>query len=295
MSSSTRPRKMRVKGVEVAVTVDRPVAERIKSMPPYSWLVPGNQAHPLKNGAPEINGTELNAIDWYHTIDLPGGVVTPGFVDHRNQVPLYGLPESLEGKRCLDVATFDGFWAFEMEKRGAAEVVGIDVHSLADCDFPENWRQEYLKARPNEIKGAGFAYAKRALGSNVQRKVMSVYELSPERIGTFDFVFMSDLLLHLRDPLRALERVWTVTSGDAIIADTYDKELEANGPENSMRVLLGLDDYSGCFWWNFTSSSLEVLLRVARFTDVQKVAQLDLDTKRGVVVPKVVFKARGGR
>ncbi len=292
---TTRPRRVRLKGVEVALTVDRPVAERIKSMPPYRWLGPGKAARPLTDGEPDINGTGMDAIDWYHTIDLPGGVVTPGFVDHRAQVDLYGLPESLAGKRCLDVATFDGFWAFEMEKRGAAEVIGIDVHSLADCDVPENWREEYLKARPNEIKGAGFAYAKRALGSKVRRHVLSVYELSPERIGTFDFVFMSDLLLHLRDPLRALERLWTVTRGEAIIADTYDKELEATAPLNSMRVLLGMDDYSGCFWWNFTPGAIEVLLRVARFTDVEKVAQLDLDTRLGVVVPKVVFRAKGGR
>ena len=292
---TTRPRTMRFKGVELALTVDRPVAERLKTIPPYRWLGQRSAPRPLTNGEPEINGAGIDSIDWYHTIDLPGGIVTDGFVDHRAQVDLYGLPQSLAGKRCLDVATFDGFWAFEMEKRGAAEVIGIDVHSLADCDAPENWREEYLSSRPNEVKGAGFAYAKRALGSQVQRKVLSVYELSPERVGTFDFVFMSDLLLHLRDPLRALERLWTVTRGEAIIADTYDKDLEATAPENSMRVLLGMDDYSGCFWWNFTPSALEVMLRVARFTDVTKVAQLDLDTKLGVVVPKVVFKARGGR
>ena len=46
--------------------------------------------------------------------------------DLRPFVDRYGLPESLEGMRCLDVGTWDGFWAFEMERRGG-EVVGIDL------------------------------------------------------------------------------------------------------------------------------------------------------------------------
>lgn len=291
----TQPRTLRLGGLELSMAVERSLAERIRGSGPYRWLRRTPPTHPFAGGQPVLNGETLEDIDWYHTIDLGNGVVTPGFVDHREQVALYGLPDSLVGKRCLDVATFDGFWALEMEKRGAAEVIGIDVYSLSDCDFPNNFRAEYLNARPNEIKGRGFAYAKRALNSRIQRRVLSVYELSPDVIGTFDFVFMSDLMLHLREPLRALEAVWSVSRGDVIIADAYDKELEATGLENSLRFLVGLDDYSGCFWWNFTSSALQTMIQVARFQDVEKVAQFDLKTKIDVDVPKVVFKARGGR
>ena len=45
-------------------------------------------------------------------------------------------PQSLRGKRCLDVGTYDGFWAFEMERRGAAEVVAVDVLDHARWDWP---------------------------------------------------------------------------------------------------------------------------------------------------------------
>ncbi|HLH73620.1 MAG TPA: hypothetical protein VKX96_10080 [Chloroflexota bacterium] len=291
---TTRPRKLRLGGLELSVTLERTLAERVRGSLPYRLLHGSPPTYPVRNGEPVLNGTKLSDIDWYHTIDLGNGIVTPGFVDHRDQVKLYGLPDSLAGKRCLDVATFDGFWAFELEKRGAAEVIGIDVYSLSDCDCPLNWRSEYLGSRANDLKGFGFAYAKRVLNSKVQRKVLSVYDLSPEKIGTFDFVFMSDLLLHLREPLRALEALWTVTRGEAIIAETYDRQLESSGAVNSMRFLLGLDDYSGCFWWGFTTTVLEVMLQVARFQDVQKIAQFDMKIKKGVDVPKVVFKARGG-
>jgi tRNA (mo5U34)-methyltransferase len=285
---------MRLGGLELSVAMEISMAERLKGRAPLSWFRNGHAPTGFRGGEPALNGKKREDIDWYHTIDLGGGVVTPGFVDHRDQLDLYGLPKSLAGKRCLDVATFDGFWAFEMEKRGAAEVVGIDIFSLADADHPTNWHGDYYRYRAGEIKGYGFAYAKRALGSRVQRKVLSVYELAPDRVGMFDFVFMSDLLLHLRDPLKALEAVYTVTRGQAIIADAIDRDLEQSGIENSMRLLLGLDDYSGCFWWNFTSSALEVLLQVARFQDVQNVSEFVLTTKDGKDVPKVVFKARGG-
>ena len=39
--------------------------------------------------------------------------------DLRDYVDHYGLPERMDGMRALDVGTWDGFWAFEMERRGA--------------------------------------------------------------------------------------------------------------------------------------------------------------------------------
>src|SRR5438067_4479740 len=62
---------------------------------------------------------EVADIAWYHTIELPGGVITPGEYDTRVAARKVGLPADLDGNRCLDVGTHDGFWAFEMERRGA--------------------------------------------------------------------------------------------------------------------------------------------------------------------------------
>jgi 2-polyprenyl-3-methyl-5-hydroxy-6-metoxy-1,4-benzoquinol methylase len=70
---------------------------------------------------------EVARARWYHGMELPGGIVTPGDYDLPDTARRIPLPASLAGKRCLDVGTRDGFWAFEMERRGAAEVVGIDV------------------------------------------------------------------------------------------------------------------------------------------------------------------------
>lgn len=72
--------------------------------------------------------------NWYHTIDLGDGLVSKGMFDHRPVMHRYGFP-SLVGKTCLDVATANGLFAFEMERRGAARVVAMDAPSLSDLDL----------------------------------------------------------------------------------------------------------------------------------------------------------------
>ena len=52
---------------------------------------------------------QVDSYSWYHTFALPGGVVTPGLFDHRNIVDRLLLPERLDGLRCLDAASADGF------------------------------------------------------------------------------------------------------------------------------------------------------------------------------------------
>ena len=49
--------------------------------------------------------------EWYHSIELAPGEVTPGCFDTRAVAGKVPLPANLAGKRCLDVGTRDGFWA----------------------------------------------------------------------------------------------------------------------------------------------------------------------------------------
>ena len=157
---------------------------------------------------------------WYHTLELPGGVVTPGRWDTRQLLGKLPFPADLTGARALDIGTWDGFWAFEMERRGAAEVVAIDVDDVRRWDWPlpaPAGGVESLLARKS--KNAGFAVAHRALGSAVERRDLSVYELDPARAGSFDFAFLGSLLLHLRDPVGALQAVRSVVRGTLLVCD----------------------------------------------------------------------------
>jgi SAM-dependent methyltransferase len=143
---------------------------------------------------------------WYHTIDLPGGP-TAGAVDLRAVAPKV-LPASLAGRRALDIGTFDGFWAFELEKRGAAEVIGTDLDRFDEAHWPRQNVPALAAEAGDRGPGERFGLARQALGSQVRRVVTSVEDLTPDKLGgPVDYAVMGDLLLHLRDPVRGLERV----------------------------------------------------------------------------------------
>lgn len=232
---------------------------------------------------------KISGYDWYHTIQLPHGVATPGYVDHREQLPFYNLPKDMTGMRVLDVATFDGFWAFEFERRGA-EVVGIDLASTADLDTPRNWRDVADEKGVKLIKGEGFRIASEILGSKARREVCSVYDVSPERLGTFDMIFCSDLLIHLRDPLHAMESIWTAVKpgGFAIFADVYHPDLEAFKDSALVEFCqAGQTDV----WWRPSTTCYRLWLHLARFSRVEEQSRFVLESNFRSEIPKVVFHA----
>jgi tRNA (mo5U34)-methyltransferase len=211
--------------------------------------------------------------DWYHTIELAPGVTTPGIVDVRPVVGRVPMPASLAGKRCLDVGTWDGFWAFEMERRGAAEVHAVDVPDPYRWDWPARARirESYDGGKDNleQIKqaGNGFPIAREALGSNVERHELTVYEIAPEALGAFDFVFVGSLLLHLRDPVGALERIRTVATGEVVINDCIEYVLSRLLPRTPMARL---DAEDRVWWWQPNAAALASMIEQAGFEILER-------------------------
>jgi tRNA (mo5U34)-methyltransferase len=200
-------------------------------------------------------------VDWYHTIELPG-TVTPGRYDLRPVARRLPLAESLRGLRCLDVGTADGFWAFEFERRGAAEVVAIDTD-------PEHLDWPVVRGRDTETATRGaldrrraFAAAHRSLRSSVEHRLLTVYELSPDQIGEFDLVFVGSLLLHLRDPLRALAAIRTVTRGRLLVNDAISPTLTVLRPRTPAVEFHGLGDFR---WWLPNAKGLARLVEASGF------------------------------
>lgn len=145
----------------------------------------------------DITFAEAAAIDkrvnampyWYHRIEMPGGLVTPGWA------PLdpaaYRIPDNLAGKRVLDIGAWDGYWSFEALRRGASEVIAIDDFSdfLSDLDAGD---------RPGWDT---FELCRELLGydeRSCRHHDMSLYDLTPEQFGRFDVVFCFGVLYHLR-------------------------------------------------------------------------------------------------
>ena len=208
---------------------------------------------------------EVAALRWYHTIDLGGGVVTPGLYDTPREARQLPLPESLAGRRCLDIGTADGFWAFEMERRSAAEVVALDIDDPADYDWPAQAddveRERFRTDHPNHR--AAFELAHRTLGSGVRRVDMRVYDLSPGELGEFDFIFMGSLLLHLRDPVGALTAVKTVLHGELLSADSISPLLTLMHPRDPVARL---EAPGWPLWWVMNVAAYRRLFEAAGYT-----------------------------
>ena len=206
-------------------------------------------------------------VQWYHTLELAPGVVTPGWFDLRPLAPKLPWP-ALSGLRCLDVGTFDGFWAFEMERRGAAEVVAVDLLDPARWDWPFGSAPDTVEhIGERKRAGIGFEVAAERLGSSVVRKDMSVYDLDPDVIGTFDFVYVGSLLLHLRDPVRALESVRGICRGSVLLVDAIDLTLSARHPR---RPVASLDGLGRPWWWKPNVAGLVRMVEAAGFTLLQR-------------------------
>lgn len=211
---------------------------------------------------------------WYHTLELGEGVVTPGMFDHRSTVDRYLLPADLSGMRCLDVGTMDGFWAFEMERRGAAEVVALDIEDPEKLDWPASLRQVTEKSL-DETKGERFETAAGALGSKVKRVLRSVYEIDTD-LGQFDFIFSGDLLVHLKDPVTALERIRSVCRASAVIC-TPIKRFRMY-PRRAIAEIDGIDEFQ---WWVMSQAGLTRMMRAAGFARVEEGRPFNLPATSG--------------
>ncbi len=238
---------------------------------------------------------EVGAIEWYHTLELAPGVVTPGWFDTRPTVAEVPFAPTLEGSRCLDVATFNGFWAFEMERRGADEVIAIDVLDPSRWDWPAGADEEVIATMATrQAGGRGFDIAKRELGSSVERLERSVYELDPDDVGSFDLVYLGSLLIHLRDPIRALERVRSVCRGTLIVVDGIDPLLSAALPRLAVATI---DGEGRPWWWYPNTAALARWLRIAGFDVVEGPRRIYIqrggEQPRPGLDPRLLFSREG--
>jgi tRNA (mo5U34)-methyltransferase len=218
---------------------------------------------------------EVARYPWYHTLELADGVVTPGMFDHRGHEDRHGLPRDLTGQRCLDVGTMDGFWAFTMERRGAAEVVAVDVDDPEELDWPRSLRDRIVKTI-DETKTDRFELARESQGSSIKRLLRSVYRLDPAEIGHFDFVFCGDMLVHLRDPATAVERMREVCRGTTVITNPVKEHFPY-----SRRPLAQFDGIDEFEWWLPNRAALERLLRAAGFSRVETGPVFELPAQAG--------------
>jgi len=198
----------------------------------------------------------VHAIQWWHTIDLGRGLVTPGADPTAARLTIIQMPETLTNKTVLDVGAWDGFFSFEAERRGARRVLATDSF----CWGRGGWGNK-----------AGFELARRILGSRVDDKDIDPLDLSPDTVGEFDVVLFLGVLYHMKHPLLALERVASVTREQLILQTQVDLL-------GVTRPAIAFYEGSECNndptnWCGPNPAAVCAMLRTVGFTDIRIVHQ----------------------
>jgi tRNA (mo5U34)-methyltransferase len=132
--------------------------------------------------------------------------------------------------------------------------------------------------------GQGFEIAHEALGSRVERLEMNVYDLNPVSVGEFDFVYLGSLLIHLRDPVRALERVRSVCRGRLLVVDNVNLGLTLAHPR---RPVAALDGVGRPWWWKMNLPGLVRAVEAGGFRLVQPAKRFWMPPGPGQKRPRV--------
>lgn len=185
---------------------------------------------------------------WWHSIDLGDQVITPGKIKPQvHQLLSSAIPQDLSGKTVLDIGTWDGYYAFECEKRGG-QVLAIDNNLY-------------------QGQHRGFQTAKEINGSDVEFREMDVYDLlSLDR--KFDIVLLFGLIYHLKYPLKALETVAKVTN-ELLILETHFVRTFTRHPMMRFYPTNELNN-DPSNWWGPNLPCIDKLLLTAGFKKIEK-------------------------
>jgi hypothetical protein len=166
--------------------------------------------------------TDLNDCYFYHTMELPGHGVVQGEWDLRSGLDAYLGGFDFRGKRVLDVGAASGILSFHTERQGA-EVVSYDLSedqpwdvvpfARGDAAAIEATRRDHMRRINN-----GYWFGHRAYGSRARMVYGTVYDMPPA-IGPVDVAIYGSILLHVRDPFRALEMGARLTRETIIVTD----------------------------------------------------------------------------
>ncbi|MGH9120677.1 MAG: hypothetical protein ACRDYC_01815 [Acidimicrobiales bacterium] len=99
---------------------------------------------------------------------------------------------------------------------------------------------------------------------------MSVYDLADAGLGSFDLVVLGSLLVHLRDPVRALDAVRRVTRGHLLAIEYLHTPLQILMGRQPLALLRGVGvDFQ---WWLPTDGAVRQMLSVGGF-EVERVSK----------------------
>lgn len=215
---------------------------------------------------------------WFHTfaLDRSSELYTPGIArDHRYRIP--ALPEDLSDLSVLDVGTFDGFYAFLAEDRGAGRIVAVDN---------EQYREWVSSRWGVELEGGeGFAAIRELLESEVDYHQLDAFDLD-DLVETFDLVLCFGILHRVENPLgllRILRR--RLAGGGRVLLETHgptDRALDSSAAVQVPEAgeVYAHDDF---VYWGFTPDGLDSMARHAGFDGFELIDAPVIDSHQRVI------------
>lgn len=172
----------------------------------------------------------------------------------------WAIPQDLKGKCVLEIGCNAGFYAFEMKKRGADRVLGIDTdpHYLRQADLMRS-----------------------LLKLDVEFRRLSVYQVKELR-ERFDLVLFLGVLYHLRYPLLALDLLRRHTTRDLFVVQSmlrggsrvepieqnysfWETEIFSRPEFPKLHFVEGRYAADPTNWWIPNRACLEAMIRAAGF------------------------------
>ncbi|HEX2435069.1 MAG TPA: methyltransferase domain-containing protein [Solirubrobacterales bacterium] len=201
---------------------------------------------------------------WFHTFALnrAEAIYTPGAaLDHRYRIP--ALPGDYSGLSVLDVGTFDGFYAFVAEDRGADRILAIDNEQYV------HWVQSRWDIELDG--GEGFRAIHRLLDSNVEYRMLDAFDLD-DLDEPFDLIYCFGILHRVQNPWGLLRRLRDRLDPDGrVLLETHGVPDDDGSDLGVVRVPEVGEVYKddAYVFWEFTTGSLDRLSRYAGFREMQ--------------------------
>jgi len=231
--------------------------------------------------------SDINNCIFYHTMELPGyGVIDGTCFDLRGREEDYLGNISVDGKRVLDVGTASGFNCFYLEKKGA-EVIALDISPEQDWDiipYPDKNIQIEKQNRNKRTTGLNNAFWLAHRLNNSKAKLIhgTIYEDFLHKIGPVDVSIICSILLHTRDPFRALTNILSFTKETAVITEINYNNLNDMGPILSFAPSLKKNQHQDV-WWRFTPDILQTFLGMAGFK-ITSVKEYSINNSKSIAV-----------
>lgn len=171
---------------------------------------------------------------WFHSFAFPDGERVDGIkpLESLEKEADLIFPSPLDGKRVLDIGAWDGFFSFQAERRGAAEVLATDHF----CWSGQGWGDK-----------RGFDHAHVRFGSQVRSLDLDVADHRVADLGQFDMVLLLGVLYHVTDPYRTLEAA-AAMSRDHLVIETVTALRHEPVPAMRLFTELELDRDSTNYW-----------------------------------------------